>query len=104
MLRWLSKKKICMTSHYYSIGPLLIVRRIGALNFTNMNLSFVVIKVLIVCLSIAGRTTQGDNGSGMLCTTYLELGVPLGNRYLNYWINVVTSANDKILCHIVVCL
>ena len=78
-------------------------KRIGTLNFTNMNLPFVVIN-LIVCLSIAGHTTQGYTGSGMLCTTYLALGVPLGNRYLNYWIDVVASADDKISCQIVVCL
>ena len=39
-----------------------------------------IINLLIVCLSIAGHTTQGYTGSGMLCTTYLALGVPLGNR------------------------
>ena len=55
-------------------------KRIGTLNFTYMNLPFVVINLLIVCLSIAGHTTQGYTGSGMLCTTYLALGVPLGNR------------------------
>ena len=55
-------------------------KRIGTLNFTNMNLPFVVINLLIVCLSIAGHTTQWYTGSGMLSTTYLALGVPLGNR------------------------
>ena len=34
-------------------------KRKGTLNFTNMNLSFVVISLLIACLSIAGHTTQG---------------------------------------------
>ena len=37
-------------------------KRIGALNFTNMNLPFVVINLLMVCLSIAGHTTQGYTG------------------------------------------
>ena len=34
-------------------------KRIGTLNFFNMNLPFVVINLLIVCLSIAGHTTLG---------------------------------------------
>ena len=55
-------------------------KHIGTLNFTNMNLPFAVINLLTVCLSIAGHTTQGYTGSGMLCTTYLAQGVPLGNR------------------------
>ena len=37
-------------------------KRIGTLNFTNMNLLFVVINLLMVCLSIAGHTTQGHTG------------------------------------------
>ena len=37
-------------------------KRIGTLNFTNMNLPFVVINLLMVCLSIAGHTTQGYTG------------------------------------------
>ena len=51
--------------YYYSIGSLLIVRPtkcIGTLNFTDMNLTFVVINPLIVCLSIEGRLTQGNTG------------------------------------------
>ena len=87
MLRWLYKKYIYiydLTLLFHSIiAHCKTTKRIGAVNFTNMNLAFVVINLLIVCLSIAGHTTQGDNGSGMLCTTYLELGVPLGNKYLN---------------------
>ena len=55
-------------------------KHIGTLNFTNMNLPFAVINLLIVCLSIAGHTTQGYTGSEMLCTTYLAQGVPLGTR------------------------
>ena len=37
-------------------------KRIGTHNFTNMNLPFVVINLLMVCLSIAGHTTQGYTG------------------------------------------
>ena len=37
-------------------------KRIGTLNFTNLNLPFVVINLLMVCLSIAGHTTQGHTG------------------------------------------
>ena len=37
-------------------------KRIGALNFTYMNLPFVVIHLRIGCLSIAGHTTQGHTG------------------------------------------
>ena len=37
-------------------------KRIGTLNFTYMNLPFVVINLLIVCLSIAGHTMQGHTG------------------------------------------
>ena len=51
--------------YYYSIGSSLIVRpqkRIGTLNFTYMNLPFVVINLLIVCLSIAAHTMQGHTG------------------------------------------
>ena len=66
-------------SFHWIIAFCKTTKRIGTLNFTNMNLPFVVIN-LIVCLSIAGHTTQGYTGSGMLCTTYLALGVPLGNR------------------------
>ena len=36
----------------------------STLNFTNMNQPFAVINLLIVCLSIAGHTTQGYTGSG----------------------------------------
>ena len=39
-------------------------KHIGTLNFTNMNQPFAVINLLIVCLSIAGHTTQGYTGSG----------------------------------------
>ena len=35
---------------------------IGTLNFTNMNLAFVVINPFIVCLSIEGHLTQGNTG------------------------------------------
>ena len=35
-------------------------KRIGTLNFNNMNLPF-----LIVCLSIAGHTTQGYTGDAL---------------------------------------
>ena len=58
---------------------------IGTLIFTNMNLPFVVINLLIVCLVIAGHTTQGDTGSGMLCTTYLALGVLPGKPKLLFF-------------------
>ena len=84
---------------YWIIAYCKTTKRIGTLNFTNINLPFVVINLLMfVCLSIninlpfvvinllmfvylsiAGHTTQGFTGSGMLCTTYLALGVPLGN-------------------------
>ena len=37
-------------------------KRIGTLNFTNVNLPSVVINRFIVCLSIAGHTTQGYTG------------------------------------------
>ena len=37
-------------------------KRIGTLNFTYMNPPFVVINLLIVCLSIAGHTMQGHTG------------------------------------------
>ena len=37
-------------------------KRIGTLNFTNMNFQFVVINLLMVCLSVAGHTTQGYTG------------------------------------------
>ena len=45
------------------------------LNFTNMNLPFVVINLLIVCLSIAGHTTQGYTGCHK--HVYLLLGLIL---------------------------
>ena len=117
-------------------------KRIGKLNFTNMNLPFVVINLLMVCLSIAGHTTQGHTGchkhvclllglilvaskrSGMLGQReYVALGVsmilcsttdlvptsvclPFGASGFKFgsWVDVVTSADDKILCQIVVCL
>ena len=114
-------------------------KRIGTLNFTNMNLPFV------VCLSIAGHTTQGYTGghkhvclllglNGLILVTskrsgmlgqreYVTLGIsmilcsttdlvptsvclPFGASGFKFgsWVNVVTSADDKILCQIVVCL
>ena len=117
-------------------------KRIGRLNFTNMNLPFVVINLLMVCLSIAGRTTQGHTGcqkhvclllglilvtskrSGMLgqrecvalgismilCSTTdlvpTSVCLPFGASGFKFgsWVDVVTSADDKILCQIVVCL
>ena len=117
-------------------------KRIGTLNFTNMNLPFVVINLLIVCLSIAGHTMQGHTGchkrvwlllglilvtskrSGMLGQReYVALGIsmilcsttdlvptsvclPFGASGFKFgsWVDVVTSADDKILCQIVVCL
>ena len=42
-------------------------KRIGTLNFTNMNLPFVVINLLIVCLSIAGHTTHALGTLGQGC-------------------------------------
>ena len=107
-----------------------------------MNLPFVVINLLMVCLSIAGHTTQGHTGchkhvclllglilvaskrSGMLGQReYVALGIsmilcrttdlvptsvclPFGASGFKFgsWVDVVTSADDKILCQIVVCL
>ena len=114
---------------------------IGTLNFTNMNLPFVVINPLIVCLSIAGHLTQGHTGchkrvclllglilvtskrSGMLGQReYVALGIsmilcsttdlvltsvclPFGASGFKFgsWVDVVTSADDKILCQMRVC-
>ena len=120
-------------------------KRIGTLNFTYMNLQFVVINLLIVCLSIAGHTTHGHTGchkrvclfwvylvwylwhpnavacsvkenvcalgiSMILCSTTdlvpTSVCLPFGASGFKFgsWVDVVTSADDKILCQIVVCL
>ena len=119
-------------------------KRIGTLNFTYMNLPFVVINLVIICLSIKGHTTQGHTGchkrvcllwvlgltlvtskrSGMLgqrecvalgvsmvlCSTTdlvpTSVCLPFGASGFKFgsWVDVVTSADDKILCQIVVCL
>jgi hypothetical protein len=47
---------------HWTIAYCKATKRIGRLNFTNVNLPFVVINLLMVCLSIAGRTTQGYTG------------------------------------------
>ena len=57
-------------------------KRIGMLNFTNMNLPFVVINLLIVCLSIAGRTTQGYTGDA-LHDLFGIMGHPSSMRHLH---------------------
>ena len=122
-------------------------KRIGTLNFTNMNLPFVVINLLIDCLSIGGHTTRGHTTQGytgchkrvylllglILVTSkrsgmlgqreYVALGtsmilcstadlvptsvcLPFGASGFKFgsWVDVVTSADEKILCQIVVCL
>ena len=129
---------------HWNIAYCKTTKRMGTLNFTNMNLPFVVINLLMVCLSIAGHTTQGytgchkhvclllglilvtskRSGSGMLGQReYVTLGnsmilcsttdlvpsavcLPFGASGFKFgsWVDVVTSADDKILCQIVVCL
>ena len=48
-------------------------KRIGTLNFTYMNLPFVVINLLIVCLSIAGHTAQGHTGCHKTCLSIMSI-------------------------------
>ena len=76
-------------------------KRIGTLNFTNMNLPFVVTNILMVCLSIAGHTTQGYTGChkhvclllGLILVTSKRSGSGmLGQR------EYVTLGNSMILC------
>ena len=79
---------------------------IGTLNFTNMNLPFVVKSPLIVCLSIAGHLTQGHTGChkrvclllGLILVTSKRSGM-LGQReYVALGISMILcSTTDLVL-------
>ena len=77
-------------------------KRIGTLNFTNMNLPFVVINILIFCLSIAGHTTQGHTGCHK--RVFLLLGLILvtcGPGYFNDFVKHNRScANIGVPCRV----
>ena len=84
---------------HWTIAYCKATKRIGTLNFTNLNLPFVVINLLMVCLSIAGHTTQGHTGCqkhvclllGLILVTSKRSGM-LGQR------EYVTLGISMILC------
>ena len=151
-LRSVCRGEVCIKDIYiymillfhWTIAYCKATKRIGTLNFTNLNLPFVVINLLMVCLSIAGHTTQGHTGCqkhvclllGLILVTSNAVACSVKENMWHWvfqwfcasqqilcqhrcachlvlvtsmfkfgsWVDVVTSADDKILCQIVVCL